>query len=42
MNATPTAMDRSVQAIKTFLGNLKGEPEMTNIFPEVYFQIGLL
>ncbi|XP_059165044.1 presequence protease, mitochondrial-like [Physella acuta] len=35
INATPTAMDRSVQAIKTFLGNLKGEAEMTNIFPEI-------
>ncbi|CAL1536313.1 unnamed protein product [Lymnaea stagnalis] len=35
LNATPASLDRSVHGIKTFLGHLKGEAEMTNIFPEV-------
>ncbi|XP_035826011.1 presequence protease, mitochondrial isoform X2 [Aplysia californica] len=35
VNATPSAMDRSVQGIKTFLGHIKGEVEMAPIFPEM-------
>ncbi|BFZ21931.1 hypothetical protein BsWGS_24970 [Bradybaena similaris] len=35
VNATPKAMERSVQGIKSFLGNLKGEADMAAVFPEV-------
>ncbi|KAK3769391.1 hypothetical protein RRG08_029019 [Elysia crispata] len=35
VNATPSAMDRSVSGLKTYLGNLKGEAEMSPVFPEV-------
>ncbi|RUS87596.1 hypothetical protein EGW08_004641 [Elysia chlorotica] len=35
MNATPTAMERSVSALKSYLGNIKGVSEMSQVFPEV-------
>lgn len=35
VNSTPTSMDRSVKGIKTYLGSIKGEAEMSPVFPEV-------
>ncbi|CAG5126010.1 unnamed protein product [Candidula unifasciata] len=35
VNATPKAMERSVQGIKSFLGNLRGEADMATVFTEV-------
>ena len=35
VNSTPAAMNRSVSGLKSYLGNIKGEAEMSPVFPEV-------
>ncbi|KAH9523809.1 Presequence protease, mitochondrial [Bulinus truncatus] len=35
LNVTPKAIDRSVRGIRNFLGQLKGQADMSNIFPQI-------
>ncbi|KAI8776058.1 presequence protease, mitochondrial [Biomphalaria glabrata] len=35
LNVTPKAIDRSIRGLRNFLGNLKGQADMSNIFPDI-------